>query len=148
MSEKRTKHYAYMELKNEDGFSFLSMFLALTIISTTLPLFVYALHSINQIPNYYEEWSIQQFFQFMRDEIIISNEITVMDDKIILSQDDSKISIEQFDGIIRRQSDNTGHEILLGDIQDFSFDKLPYGIRLEITNSLGDIYEKSIVYYD
>jgi competence protein ComGF len=148
MQEKRMKHFVWKEwLKNEKGFSFISMFFALTIISMTLPIFAYLLQSTTHLSSNYNELSTQQFFQFIRDEVIHSNDIQLSENKLKLTQQDSEILIEHYGTLIRRQVDKKGHEILLQDIDQFSIESTSYGIRLKLKNTLGDSYEKVIVFY-
>ncbi|WP_068671891.1 competence type IV pilus minor pilin ComGF [Oceanobacillus sp. Castelsardo] len=134
-------------LKNEKGFSFITMIFALTIISMTLPIVAYLLQTTSHLSSNYNELSTQQFFQFIRDEIINANDIKIEGNKLKLTQLDSEIIIEQYGALIRRQVDRKGHEILLQDIDQFSIESNPYGIRIKIRNTLGDTYEKVIVFY-
>lgn len=148
MQEKRMKRFVWKDwLKSEKGFSYISMFFALAIVSMTLPMFAYLLQSTSHLSSNHNELSTQQFFQFIRDEVISSNDIKIEGNKLKLIQHDSEILIEQYGSLIRRQVDRKGHEILLQNIEKLSMDSNPYGIRLRIRNTLGETYEKVIVFY-
>lgn len=143
-----TKKSAFKEsLKNELGFTYVSMLLALTIIAITLPFFGYLLQITNQLNSSYDELSAQQFFQFLRDEVISSEDLIIENNRIILIQGDFEVTIEQYGNLIRRQVSRQGHEILLRDVKDLIIDPNPYGIKITINSIEGETYGKTIVFY-
>ncbi|WP_156290735.1 competence type IV pilus minor pilin ComGF [Oceanobacillus salinisoli] len=148
MLEKKQKHSVFMGcLKIEKGFSYVTMLLAITIISMTLPFIGYLIQATSQLSSNYHELSTQQFFQFLRDELIQSTEVNIYNNKMKLTQGETIATIEHYEDVIRRQVDGTGHEILLRDVQNADFRRSPYGITIQITNSKGEIYDKNIVFY-
>lgn len=132
---------------NEQGFTYVSMFIALTIISITLPFFSYLFQISNHLSTNYSELSTQQFFQFLRDELIRSEDMNIRGNSVILTRGESEVSISLYGNSIRRQVDGKGHEILLQDVSELTIEPRPYGIHVHITNLEGNSYEKTIVFY-
>ncbi|WP_085991911.1 competence type IV pilus minor pilin ComGF [Oceanobacillus senegalensis] len=148
MGDILTRPFAFMAyLKDEKAFSFVSLLFAISIIVLTLPLVGYLFQATNHLSANDNELSIQQFFQFMRDEMINSEENHVLKDKLVLYQSDSKVTFEQYGNTVRRQVNGTGHEILLRGVKKIEFEANSIGVRLHITSSKGETYEKNIVYY-
>src|SRR5690625_6450852 len=70
MREKQMMNFAYMErAKNNAGFTFISLLITLIIIFTTLPLLVQLTKTVSYRTNY-NELSIQQFYHYLRDDLI------------------------------------------------------------------------------
>lgn len=149
MLEKRMKQFVYMVFdRREQGFTLLSMLFVMTILLATLPLLAYITKSTIYDSNY-DELSIQQFFQFLRDDFISATDYAVSKNKLILidSADGNRVSFERYNHTILRQVDGTGHDIYLRDVKGVTFTALPYGVHVEITSLEGEHYEKTIVFY-
>ncbi|AXI09456.1 hypothetical protein CUC15_11210 [Oceanobacillus zhaokaii] len=152
MLENEEKTFVYLEyIKHERGFTFVSMLLTITILSITLPFTGYLLHSATNQSNY-EQISVYQCFQFVRDEVIKSTDSLVVDGILQLNQKINNkpalVTIEQYEKLIRRQVDGTGHEIFLFDVKELIFIDDPYGITIRISTLQGNTYEKRIVFYE
>lgn len=136
--------------KNEHGFTFISMLLVLTVISISLPFLAYLTKSANYSTNY-DELATNQFFQFLRDDVINATNYRVdpsAPNILILDLDDgTTATIGQYKDLIRRQVDGVGHEIYLRDIKGLAFSTHSYGIRSSITTLQGEYYEKKIIFY-
>lgn len=133
-------------LRNENGFSMLTMILIITITLSLFPLLAYLLKSVNFSSNY-DELSINQFFTFFRNEFIEATHYDVTPEKVTLHlQDDRKASFLKYNDLIIRRIDG-GYEVYLRDIKDLTFRPLPYGIQTIITSLQGEQYEKTIVFY-
>ncbi|WP_176555818.1 competence type IV pilus minor pilin ComGF [Virgibacillus ndiopensis] len=133
--------------KNEQGFTFITLLVTITIFFMTLPFVGYIPKTITYSSNY-DEISVLQFFNFLRDDVIKATDFTIDSNRINLNmKDGTVVSFEQYGDIIRRQVDGQGHEIYLHDIKNFELKPLPYGIHLTITSIQGDNYEKSIIFY-
>lgn len=149
------KHYVCTEFrKNEQGFTFLSMLLTVTILFTTLPLLAYLIKSVNYSSNY-DEIAVQQFFNFLQNDVIHATSYQIENGviKLVLpneskNEDDEIASFQKYDTLIRRQVDEGGHEIYLRDIEDFTVTSLAYGFHVTILSLQGERYEKTIVFYD
>ncbi|MFD1038476.1 competence type IV pilus minor pilin ComGF [Virgibacillus byunsanensis] len=134
-------------VKIEKGFTILSVLLSITVLFITLPFAAYLVKTAN-IPTNYEELSIQQFFIFLRDEMIIATDIVVYPNTIEYTvKNGSQVTIEKYDNIIRRQVIGKGHEIYLRDVSDVTFTSLSYGIHVSITSLEGEHSEKDIIFY-
>src|SRR5699024_3004794 len=151
MLKKGKKNYAYMaHRKNEQGFTFFSMLVTITIWFTTLPLLGYLLKSVNYSSNY-DDVPVQQFFHFLQNDVTNSFDYDVRDDTITLhipGEEEAIASIRQYKQLVRRQVDGKGHEIYLQDIKDFTITSLAYGFHVSILSLQGEHYEKTIVFYN
>ncbi|SDQ50456.1 competence protein ComGF [Virgibacillus salinus] len=134
-------------LQNEKGFSFLSVILTSTILFIIIPFTGYLLNGVNFTSNY-EELSVQQFYYFLRDDVIKSTDIKVEPTKIILNQHDgSVVTIEKYQDLIRRQVNSEGHEIYLRHVQNINYKSTAYGFHASITSTKGENFEKTIIFY-
>ncbi|MBP1969744.1 competence protein ComGF [Virgibacillus natechei] len=142
------KSSAYMAIRNnEKGFTLVSILISITIIAMTLPFTAYLINSVQNTTNY-EEISIQQFFHYLRDDVIKATSITTSSSSLFLTLDDeTTATIEMYGGHIRRQVNN-GNEIYLRDIKEVTFKEKPYGIQTIITSVQGERYEKTIAFYE
>lgn len=147
MLENQKKCSVYLAcLKNEKGFTFLSMIIAITIIVSLLPLLAYVINTAKFSTNY-DELSINQFFIFFRNEFIEATDYKVSPQKVTLYlKNGKKASFEMYDQLILRRIDG-GYEVYLRDVKDVLFTQLPYGVQTTITSTKGEQYEKAIVFY-
>lgn len=135
-------------LKNEIGFSFLSMLLMLTIISMTIPLLSILIKTIDYESNY-EEISVQQFFHMLQNDIIKTSHIDINQDSLAIYLPNGDIAnIEQYKNVLRRQVNNQGHEIYHRGVEAISFHTLPYGVRVILKTTTGEHYEKELIFYE
>src|SRR5699024_2236227 len=129
MLKKGKKNYAYMAYrKNEQGFTFFSMLVTITILFTTLPLLGFLLKSVNYSSND-DDVAVHQFFHFLQNDVTDSIEYDIEDDMITLhipGKEETIASIGQYKQLVRRQVDGKGHEIYLRDIKDFTIKSLAY----------------------
>lgn len=129
----------------------------LTILALTLPFLGYTLQAVKP-SNTYDELSVHEFFRFMRDELAASTSFKIVENKLELTQElalnakkeeVNKIAIiSQYENLIRRQGNSTGHEVLLFDVEDIIFYEHPYGLKISIVNLEGKTYEKNFVFYN
>src|SRR5690625_6010333 len=78
MLEKHWKKHAYTVIdNNEKGFSMISMLITITIIFVTLPFFAYLLCDLSY-SSHQEFLSVNQFFLFLRDELIESPRVEIV----------------------------------------------------------------------
>lgn len=150
MQKKERKRYAYMGFQtNENGFTFISMFFIIIILAISFPFFGYILQA-SDYENNYQEISVQQFFQFVRDEVIKSTNIRVTDKKLFLEQKYEQVTatLELYGTLVRRQVNGQGHEVYLRDVKELHFTSLPDGINVSVTTITGEKYEKTIILYN
>ncbi|WP_443257925.1 competence type IV pilus minor pilin ComGF [Virgibacillus sp. L01] len=134
-------------LKNENAFSFLSVILTISLLFIIIPFTGYLLKGVSFTSNY-DELSIQQFFYFLRDEVIESTDIKIEPTKITLHQTNgSVVTIEKYQSLIRRKVDSKGHEVFLRDVQAVNFKSTVYGFHVTITSAKGEQFEKTIIIY-
>src|SRR5699024_9530170 len=151
MLKKGKKNYAYMAYtKNEQGFTFFSMLVTITILFTTLPLLGFLLKSVIY-SSIYDVVAVHQFFHFLQNDVTDSIGYDVRDDMITLHVpcvEAAIASIGQYKQLVRRQVDGKVHEIYLRDIKDFTITSLAYGFHVSILSLQGEHYEKTIVFYN
>ena len=134
----------------EGGFTFISTIFMLFILALSLPFMGYLLQ-VSNYRNNYEELSFNQFYQFMRDDLIRAERVDVTGNKLYLGLDGSGEEIatyEKYGNTVRRLVNGRGHELYLQGIKDLAFEPLHYGVKIKLTSTSGDEYEKTIVHYD
>lgn len=148
MLKMRKKNHVYTDiLINQSGFTLLSMLLTISILFITIPFLEYITKSLSYTTNYVD-LSASQFFHFMHDDIIRSTAFTINDKIISLTAiDGTTVSYEKYHDIIRRQIDGQGHEVIIRNIQNLSFEKLAHGINTKIITTDGAVYEKKFTIY-
>lgn len=141
--------YVYTDSHHsEKGFTFFSSLFALTILIITLPLVGYLLKSAIYSTSS-DDLSVNKFFHFLRDELILSTDYSIADNKISLTSHENKgVVIKQYNDLVHRQVEGRGHEVYLRDIKTFKVIPLSYGFIAKVTTMEGNKYEKTIVYYD
>lgn len=145
---KQKQHVCLDICQNEQGFTFLNMLMTIAILLITLPLLSFLLKSSLYSSNY-NHLSVQQFFHFIQNDVILSTDYSISNNEISLElPNDYSVSIKKFGRLIHRQVDGRGHEIYLRDIQDMELSPLPYGFIVKLTMLEGDYYEKTITFYE
>lgn len=134
-------------LKGENGFSLLSILFAMTILFMSMPFIVYLIKA-SFYTSYYEELSVQQFFHFMQDELIMAEYYEVDRHVVSFFVDGETVTMDKHGSNIRRQVSGKGHEIFLRDVQAITFNSVSFGVQIQVTTLEGEHYEKTIRYYD
>jgi len=133
---------------NEKGFTFITTLAMIAILVMTLPFLSYTL-KISSPTTSYDELSVNEFYRFIRDELIQSYAISVANNKLYLLQEKDRTTIiSKYGDQIRRQVDKKGHEVYLRDVADVVFIEDNYRIIVKITNKKGTTYEKSFTFYN
>src|SRR5699024_12821527 len=115
MLEKHWKKHAYTVIdNNEKGFSMISMLITITIIFVTLPFFSYLLSHLSY-SSHQEFLSVNQFFLFLRDELIESHRVEIVDPQSINYElrNGEIAEISKYNRIVRRRRQGKGHEVVL-----------------------------------
>lgn len=135
--------------KNERGFTFISALLSIFLLALLLPFIGLLFQAVNQMPDYTEEISIQQFFQFVHDDFSSAASYEIESDSVHLTlSDGTPVTLSKYKDMIRRQVSDKGHEIYLRDIEDVLFESLPYeGLKATVTSSEGEKYVKHFAFY-
>ncbi|ASK63203.1 hypothetical protein CFK37_14125 [Virgibacillus phasianinus] len=149
MLKRKKKSHVYTDtLFNQQGFTILSMLLAITILFITIPFLEYMTKSLSYTTNY-TDLSYHQFFHFFRDDLLRSTNYTIGDQAVYFHAiDGTKVTYEKYQDIIRRQVDGTGHEVVInGNVKNAFFEKISYGVKVTITTKDGANYEKIFTVY-
>lgn len=146
LTKKRNPLVSTVLLKNRNGFTFISLLTALSIIAITLPITGALIQASKTFSNY-EYISVYQFFLFLRDESIASSHVEIIDNKLIFHQEDDIATISSYQDVVRRQVNGKGHEIYLRNVKFINFEPLPSGIQVQVTNIEGELFEKTIIHY-
>lgn len=149
MLKRKKRSSVYTDTrKSERGFTFLSLLLTATILFMTIPLVTYLVKAADY-SSHYQEISIQQFFYYLRDDVMKATTFAVPSSTELKlgNSDGTTVTIEQYKDLIRRRIEGEGHEIYLRDVADISFQKIAYGIRATVTSLQGETYEKTIILY-
>ncbi|MFC4558803.1 competence type IV pilus minor pilin ComGF [Virgibacillus kekensis] len=134
-------------LLNNRGFTFISVFLMITFLFMAIPFTTYLTKGVNYSTNY-GELSLQQFYLFLREDVMRATNMTVTPSKIILNHfDGSVVTVEKYQNLIRRQIDGKGHEIYLRNVHSVTFTSSPLGFKLSVTSTEGEHFEKEIIFY-
>lgn len=115
----------------------------------TLPLLVYLLTYVQPV-KHNNELSVNQFFIFLRNDVLTSEQVYTDDDNkmYFLLPTDEVAHIEQYQNVIRRQVNGRGHEIYLRDIDSFTLQPISFGTQVTIVTKEGREYEKKIAHYE
>jgi len=134
-----------MVIRSNKGFTLISILLTLFIIVITLPFIVYLLKN-SASTKQYEDIAVQQFFVFLRNEIIYSKDVYIEDNILFLrTKEDELAKMELYKNLIRRQVKG-GHEVYLRDVADFKLEPLPFGGNRTVTTDTGGMYAKKFVF--
>ncbi|AIF45392.1 competence type IV pilus minor pilin ComGF [Virgibacillus sp. SK37] len=149
MLKRKKKSIACTVLpKDEKGFTFISMLLALSLLLLLLPLLSELVKIGKYTPND-TELSLQQFSHFLMEDSLTAVGYKVEPTAVSLHLSDGTTAIiSQYKNQIRRQVDGEGHEIYLRNIKNVRFSPLPYGYHVSVTSDKGDSYEKTIPFYN
>src|SRR5699024_10520471 len=98
--------------------------------------------------SHYESLSVNQFYLFLRDELIQSPNIEVNPQSISYELENGDIATcAQYKDLVRRQVEYKGHEIYLRDVDQISFKKVTNGIQTTINLFHGQIYEYILFFF-
>ncbi|RYG74688.1 hypothetical protein EU245_00430 [Lentibacillus lipolyticus] len=148
MPKKEKMNFVFTDIPtNERGFTMVEALLTISVLLVTLPFIGYLVKGVDNTSNY-DQLATQQFFYFLRDEVIQSADITVGPSRIMLQQQNgATASIEKNGNRIVRKVDGKGFEILYQPVRDIRFTLAPYSVKVSIITTDGDHYEKDINVY-
>ncbi|MFD2759409.1 competence type IV pilus minor pilin ComGF [Lentibacillus juripiscarius] len=148
MPEKEKVNFVYMATRtNKNGFTFIESLLTISILLMTLPFIGYLVKGTDFTSNY-DQLAGQQFFYFLRDEVIRSTEVTIEPSTLaLLQQDGTTASIKRNGNRIIRNVDGKGFEVYLQHVRDVRFTSVPHGVHVSITMTDGEQYETDISIY-
>jgi len=145
MLNNKTNNIVCMDTKSNKGYTLISVLLTLFIIMISLPFVGYLLKN-SSTTKQYEDIAVQQFFIFLRNEIIYATDVYIEDNILFLrTKDDELAKMELYKNLIRRQVKG-GHEVYLRDVADFKLESLPFGGKVTVITDTGGMYEKKMVF--
>jgi competence protein ComGF len=128
---------------NEKAFTLIEALLALSIFSMivffTTPILQVMLRNIDSHTSTQEmEWEV--FCSQIKKEIRMSSHAEVVSGKLFLTQDPDTIVYEKYGSNIRRRVNSTGHEIILQNVEGFTFTLLNDCIKVTVKDIWGNEY--------
>ncbi|WP_183030288.1 ComGF family competence protein [Clostridium sp. 1xD42-85] len=141
------KNYAFTPYHRESGFTLVTTLIAIGILAFSIPFVSYVLRDASTV-NSNTHLSVGQFFIFMRNEVMQAQELKIYPNQLkLMMQNGEEATFAMYGSLVRRQVDNTGHEIYLRDVKNISFSPLPYGLLITVTTIEGEQYDKEIIFY-
>ncbi|MCA1009670.1 competence type IV pilus minor pilin ComGF [Halobacillus halophilus] len=126
------------------GFTLLETLISLIIISLILILSFPLFRTIHNV-NYYEELSVRQMFSFLQEEVNRAREVSVLSNTIYIIDDiNRKIIIEQYENLVRRRVNSSGHEVLLQNVEAIHVTNHTNSIMIKLQMEGGGVYQKNI----
>ncbi|MYL41780.1 competence type IV pilus minor pilin ComGF [Virgibacillus salexigens] len=149
MQSKRRKFFVYLVSHDEKGFTLIHSLFMIVILSFSLPFLSYLINSANNFQASPDELSAQQFFLFLRNEVMQATDYRISQNKLYLAlPNKAEATFSLYGNIIRRQVNGLGHEIYLRNVKELHLSPLPYGFTIRITTLGGEQYKKDIVFYE
>lgn len=113
-----------------------------------LPLLSVSLKIVQYDSNEYTI-DVHHFFIFLRNDIIQATDVQSTNHTLTLTLHTNVDATYQLYGsVIRRQVQNKGHEIYIRNIQSVGFQQNDGAIKVELTTTNGEIYEKEFQLYE
>lgn len=135
-----------MLLLKSNGFTLVETIISLTLISILLTISVPVIKLIEG-PSYSNELSVFQFLTFVEEEINTSTNVTLINNELIITDNQNReIKISKYGNDVRRRVNNTGHELLIHNIQELSFKLDKQMLHLSVVIKNGGSYHKTILY--
>lgn len=147
--EKRQLHFV-MWLRLNKGFTLSEVLLALLVFMIMASLILQIMlvvepsqvkaKQLNKL-----EWEL--FINNVKREVRMGELITVKETKMYINHGETVISIEQYGTLLRRRVDNTGHEVMLHNVKNFSVVKQDQLIILQIIDTNDKEYTVQMMIY-
>lgn len=129
--------------KRESGFTFIETLMSMAIIAISLPFILYLLMHTEHTSQI-EMLSVDQFFIFIRNDILNSKEVSVDGNTLRFTLKDDEIgTIQQYNNLIRRQVSGLGHEIYLRNVAALTLTNSDENVIITITTLKGETYERT-----
>ena len=144
---KVNKRLSIFNLQAESGFTLIEMLISLSMILVILAI-TPSLWNYLQLEPQTEQFSVYQFFHVVTDEIQLNQLLRQSEDSLLLeNSDNDQILISKYNNTIRRQVNQTGHEILLRDIEKFELKYNDHYLLIQLQMESGNTYEKVITIF-
>lgn len=136
-----------LRIKNQDGFTLIESLLSLYILTFISSLFIMLLATLlfKTDDNAIHPFELENFVLQMQSEFREANEWSVDSNTIrMTTRYDEHVTYTTYNNLIRRQVGGVGHEVLLQNVSAVRFEKLDNGIKLIITDTLGETHIRNI----
>lgn len=120
---------------HDGGFTLLEVILnimLLSIIMLFVPLVFHSLKTIDQVIQIEEDYEWNLFLIGLRDELKSADHVHVIKPYLFIEQGPIKIQYVQHGLVIRRQVNNTGHEIVLQNVKSTHFTKNEGSLYIQV----------------
>ncbi len=148
MGKQATPKLKYTANSNEKAFTLVEVLFALTIFMIIIFFITPIFHVIldqkeSQVKLQAMEWEV--FCNQFKKEIRLSTEAKVASGKLIITKGSETIAYEKYSTYLRRRVNDTGHEIILKNVSQYSFTILPNAVKVIVTDNWGKEY--SVIAY-
>lgn len=129
---------------NTKGFTMLEMLFSFTlfcVFASFLPLLFQILFDDHSIEARIQTMEWEVFVNQIKKEIQASDDVNVVNDQLVLSDGEEKITFQKYNSQIRRLVNMKGHEIALQNVASVRFEKR----RRTVSITVVDIYEHTNV---
>lgn len=136
-----------LRIKNQDGFTLIESLLSLYILTFVSSLFIMLLATLlfKTDDNAIHPFELENFVIQMQSEFREANEWSVDSNTVrMTTRYEERVTYTMYNKLIRRQVGGAGHEVVLQNVSAVHFEKLDNGIKLIITDTLGEIHIRNI----
>ena len=137
---KKQKYAAYW---NEWAFTLVEMMFAFSLFWIIVFFISPLLHLIlnhHELPERIQDLQWQVFCSQVKKEIRMSTKVQVLNGSLILTEDAGTAIFEKYENSLRRRVNETGHEILLQNVSNASFELLGNAVKITIKDLNQKVY--------
>lgn len=119
-------------MRNEVAFTLLeviiTLLLTITILSISVPLI-----SLFKTEDYYTETSARQLSAIIQEELNQSRSFLVSSEMLsFIDPQQRHVVIDQYESIVRRRVNGTGHEVMIQGVKNIHFNREGYYIQMKV----------------
>lgn len=130
------------ECKSEAGFTFLELMFGLATTMIII-MFVPSLFRLVLVEKTVQPYELEVFYQQLGADIREAQSITTNGRQFILDMPNgSQVLVEQYQDVIRRRVNMSGHEVMLQHVQSVMFTIENHGVVIKITDRDGLIHQR------
>lgn len=147
MNPKMPSYMKNAGVQNNKGFTLIEMLVAFSIfllIMGFLPLMLSTISREQPLEKRIQQLEWEIFISQIKKEIRMSQKVTITNQILQLEKDGEMIIYERYGSNLRRRVNNKGHEIVLQQVQAFSFERLLNGVLVNVTDIYGQDYREEI----
>ena len=144
-NSKLKQHLSICKRKNDPGFTVIELLISLSLMTffllITLPIWNTLQHQSQA-----ERFSVYQFFHIATDEVQKNDVIEGAKNRLVMQTiNDDQVILSRYNDTIRRRVNQTGHEILLRNINSFEVIQNHDHLKINLIMKSGNQYEKVII---